>query len=381
VPNIGTPESRAELQTFLSRLEAVCGHDSPTGNVEAVDGVAQLLASWAGSDGCEVDLFPTPKGRHLRATLTGRGTGRVLLVGHHDTVWPLDTALRRPVRTVGDRVTGPGTADMKAGLLVGLAAMTRLAAGDRAGFAALELHSLPDEEARIGPPAQLALLAGADAALVLECGRESGAIVGSRDAATWITLEAQGRSAHAGQDAARGRSALRAAIVEVDRIEALASSRDGLQISATSLVSDGPANAIPGHARATFDVRAPRNALIASLLADAGHHGDFAGVKLETSTAEGFPAMERDAALVALSLAELGSAGAPMLEEHGFGASDGCWTSSLGIPTVDGLGPIGGDDHTETEWIAIDSIGPRIEAVAAICNRATRWLHDSVSIA
>ncbi|HEX6667801.1 MAG TPA: M20/M25/M40 family metallo-hydrolase [Solirubrobacterales bacterium] len=358
---------RDELAVFLARLIALCACDSPTGEVEAVDRAGELLAGWAAEAGLEVEAFPTPMGAHRRISLQGKGRGRLLLVGHHDTVWPLGVGAARPVQVGEDRVLGPGTADMKGGLLVGLAALERLAAGERTGFEAVELHSLPDEEARIGPPARADLFAGADAALVLECGRESGAIVGSRNGATWVTVEAQGRSAHAGQDRDQGRCALHAAIAELGRIEALAAERPELQITATNLLSDGPDNAVAGTAQVTFDVRSRSPETLAWALERAAELGEHDGVELTATTASGFPPMQRDAALVERTLAELERAGAPLTEEHAGGASDGCWTSSLGIPTVDGLGPIGGCDHSEAEWIDLHSVGPRIEVVARLC--------------
>jgi glutamate carboxypeptidase len=352
---------------YLSRLKQLCACDSPTGDAEAVDRAGALLRGWAAQAGLEVDSFPTPGGAHLRVGLRGGGRGRVALIGHHDTVWPLGTGAERPLRVEGGRALGPGSADMKAGLLVGLAAIERLAAGKRDGFESVELHSLPDEEARVGEPAHLDLLAGAGAALVLECGRESGAIVGSRDGATWIRVEATGRSAHAGQDLARGRSALHAAIAELGRIEALADARPGLRVTATNLLSDGPDNAVSGRASVTFDVRAESAEALAWAVERAGELGEHPGVALSATRAPGFPPMRRSGALVGRALTELERAGAVAVEEHSGGASDGCWTSSLGVPTVDGLGPVGGADHTEREWIELGSVGPRIEAVARLC--------------
>ncbi|HEX5609023.1 MAG TPA: M20/M25/M40 family metallo-hydrolase [Solirubrobacterales bacterium] len=370
-PAPGNPSAQAhdrdELAAFLPRLIALCACDSPTGDAGAVDAAAELLAGWAAEAGLEVESFETPKGAHLRIALDGGGEGRTLLIGHHDTVWPLGEGVARPVQVTGERALGPGTADMKGGLLVGLAAMERLAHGSDGGFGRVELHSLPDEEARLGAPARADLFAGADAALVLECGRESGAVVGSRNGATWIEVEARGRSAHAGQDLADGRSALHAAIAEVARIEGLAAERPELQVTATRLLSDGPGNAVAGAATINFDVRSRSPEALAWALERAGEFGDHDGVELTATTAAGFPPMERDAALVERTLAELERAGAPVAEEHAGGASDGCWTSTLGIPTVDGLGPIGGCDHSEEEWLDLSSVGPRVEVVARLC--------------
>ncbi len=137
-------------------------------------------------------------GLHVVARTHGSGP-RILLLGHHDTVFPLGTAAARPVRVEGERALGPGVADMKGGVLVGLAALERLAESELA----VELHCVPDEEGRNVAPFTLTTMHGADAALCLECGRESGAIVTSRKAGCWVTITAHGVPAHAGTSPTR----------------------------------------------------------------------------------------------------------------------------------------------------------------------------------
>jgi glutamate carboxypeptidase len=93
---------------YLSRLTELCGIDSFTGDVAGVDRAAQLLAGWAREGGLEVELIPSADGLHLIAGTQGAGSGRVLLIGHHDTVFPPPTAVERPVSVVGERAFGPG---------------------------------------------------------------------------------------------------------------------------------------------------------------------------------------------------------------------------------------------------------------------------------
>ena len=93
---------------FLSRLTELCGIDSFTGDVAGVDRAVHVLARWAAEAGLEVELVPSPDGLHLIASTQGAGHGRVLFIGHHDTVFPPPTAIERPVTVVGDRLLGPG---------------------------------------------------------------------------------------------------------------------------------------------------------------------------------------------------------------------------------------------------------------------------------
>ena len=205
-------------ERFLARLRELCGLDSPTHDRAGVDACARLLAGWCDDAGLATELVETPAGLSLVARLERPGQPRTLLVGHHDTVFARGTAAARPLRVDRDRALGPGVADMKGGVLVGLAALEQLAASD-AACGTVELHCVPDEEGRDVAPFTLERWRGADACITLECGRASGAIVSARKAGGWITFAANGRAAHSGTSWSEGRSALRAIAIEALRIE------------------------------------------------------------------------------------------------------------------------------------------------------------------
>src|SRR4029079_4511412 len=123
-----TVDFRPVTDRYLSRLVELCAIDSFTGDLAGVDRAARVLAGWARDAGLEVELVPSADGLHLMAATQGAGSGRVVLIGPHDTVFPPPTAVQRPVTVVGDRALGRGVADMKGGLLVALHALERLAA-------------------------------------------------------------------------------------------------------------------------------------------------------------------------------------------------------------------------------------------------------------
>jgi glutamate carboxypeptidase len=351
---------------YLERLRELCAIDSPTGHREGVDACATLIAGWAGAAGCAVDLLPSPVGLHVVARSGSPDGRRTLLLGHHDTVFPLGTAAVRPVEVDGERALGPGVADMKGGILIGLAALERLAA--HAPGASVELHCVPDEEGRNVAPYTLDSMRGADAALCLECGRPSGAIVTARKAGCWVTITAHGVPAHAGTSPDEGRSALRALARELLRIEGeLHGSRPGMTAVATQLHAGEVKNTVPAEAWGTIDVRAHDDADLDHALARIRAVGHHEAVVFAFSDDRGFPPMRRAPGLAAAVLHELAARGQPALEESAGGVSDGSWTSHVGVPTVDGLGPIGGDDHTEREWIELASVGPRVDAIVALC--------------
>jgi glutamate carboxypeptidase len=353
---------------YTERLRQLCAIDSPTGHREGVDACATLIGRWAAKAGCAVDLLPSPVGLQVVARTHGSDGRRTLLLGHHDTVFAPGTAAARPVRVEGERAYGPGVADMKGGILVGLAALERLA---RAGTdAAVELHCVPDEEGRNVAPYTLTSMHGADAALCLECGRPSGAIVTSRKAGCWVTVTAHGVPAHAGTSPDEGRSALRALARELLRIEGeLHGARPGMTAIATQLHAGEFKNTVPDDAWGVIDVRALDDADLDFALGrirSVGHHDR---IVFAFSDDRGFPPMRRASELAGATLRELAARGQPALEESAGGVSDGSWTSHIGVPTVDGLGPVGGDDHTEREWIDLTSVGPRVDAIVALCER------------
>ncbi len=354
--------------SFVERLSEFCGMDTFTGDVPALDRCAAVLAGWAESAGLSVELVPSPDGQHLIASTAGAGTGRVLLIGHHDTVFVPGTAAARPVRVEGTRALGPGVADMKGGVLVALDAMARLARDPAGPHGRVELHCVPDEEGRNIEPHTLDRMRGATASLCFECGRASGAIVTRRKAGTWLTLLASGRAAHAGTEPHEGRSALMALVHEAIRIKReVDGARPGMTANITYFRSGDVKNTIPDWAESAVDVRAQTAADLDWAFEAVGAFDAYDGVTVTRSDDRGFPALERADWLADRTLEILASVGATALEETAGGVSDGSWTSRIGVPTVDGLGPVGALDHTEDEYIELASVEGRIATTVRLC--------------
>ncbi len=355
---------------FGERLTALCGIDSKTGDLDGLLRSATLLADWARLDGLAAELRPTTAGPIVVIRHQGSAPGRTLLIGHHDTVYPIGTAAARPVRTEGDRLLGPGVADMKGGLLVGLHALAELAKDRTSTCGLVEFWIVPDEEARTQQPACLDDWRGADAAICLECGRADGSIVTTRSACTWLQIEATGRDAHAGTERAFGRSALMALTNEAIRIERdIHAARPGLQATVTQLNAGTSINTVPGHATASIDLRAATTPDLQWAISQVATSATYDGVALRSTNDQGFPPLTRADALADHALSILHDLGAVASEAAAAGASDGSWASGIGIPTIDGLGPIGGGDHAPGEWIAADSVANRIETVRRLCLR------------
>ena len=220
---------------------------------------------------------------------------------------------------------------------------------------------------------------GAAATLVFECGRENGDVVVGRKAGAWVRLSATGRPAHAGTEPERGRSAVLALCRALLRSDDLNAGRPGVTVIAGTFAGGTIANVVPEHADAVIDVRAESSAdlrwaldRIADTPRDDGVRldvvvdGPWPGIEPNPGTATMFEAARRLAAGLGFAVGGQTSGG----------VSDGCWTSADGVPTLDGLGPVGGLDHSADEYILLDSVATRCGLAAGLIDAVGRGLLD-----
>jgi len=293
-------------------------------------------------------------------------------------VFPRGTAAARPFSRADGRAFGPGVADMKGGLLLALLALEALAEGERP-FAALELHSAPDEEIRTTSLPALPLVRGAAAALVFECGRENGDVVVGRKAGAWVRLSATGRPAHAGTEPELGRNAVLALCRELLRGDGLNGGRPGLTVIAGTIAGGTMANVVPEHAEAVVDVRAETSDDLRWALGRLADVASDDGVRVDVAVDGPWPGIEPNAGTATMFAAARSLAaglGFAVGGQTSGGVSDGCWTSADAVPTIDGLGPVGGLDHSADEYILLDSIAPRCGLAAGLCDAIGRGLLD-----
>ncbi len=259
---------------------------------------------------------------------------------------------------------------MKGGIAVAAHAARLMAQGRRA-FARLELVSAPDEEVRGYEPVTVERLDGFDAVLCLECGRADGSVVSARKGARWLRLHAAGRSAHAGVEPEFGANAIHALCREGVRLAEL----PGVQL--TEFRGGESLNTVPSAATLGLDIRAPTAAELQSVLDRVGDFGAYDGVELTIEDIGGPPPLERTEAVATLARAAIGlgeELGQYFGEAVTGGVSDGSWTAWRGLPTLDGLGPVGGLDHTPWEYVELDSFAPRCGIVAGLVAAIDRGL-------
>jgi glutamate carboxypeptidase len=362
----------------LSTLVAIdCGSYTPTGVNRVADGVGASLAEL----GAAVERIPhRPEGRErqLGDLVIGRLSGsgpRLLLIGHMDTVFEPGTAAERPFRVSGERATGPGVSDMKGGLLAGLHALAALHAIDRRPSVTFVAN--PDEE--IGSPFSTPhirrLVADHDAALVLECARANGDIVSARKGIADYEVTISGRAAHAGVEPEKGRSAIVEAARQVLALHALNGRWPSVTLNAGVIEGGTRPNVVAAACRLELDVRAATASEFDLAVAEVREivtHPTLEGVSAELRQAAFHPPMERtagNARMAELAIAIAAEMGFELHEALTGGASDANTTTAAGLPSLDGLGPIGGDDHSADEWLDLSSVVPRTTLLAALIDR------------
>jgi glutamate carboxypeptidase len=358
--------------------------ESPSDNKPAIDACMDLAAAHAKTIGGQIkrhrqkqfgDVLELRFGPKAKAP-----ADRVLLLGHLDTVWPLGTLKTMPCKIAADaagqqRLYGPGTLDMKVGVAMAFTAIELLT---QARNLHREIILLLNSEEEIGSPVSRpiteALAQQSCAVYVLEPAQGLAYKTARKGTGNW-RLAVHGLAAHAGVDFTRGRSAVLELARQIEKISSWTNLKQGITLNAGVIGGGTKSNVIPAEAWAEIDLRTTKRAQ------GPRFEKRFAALKPTRSSGctlslEGGinrPPMERTRGTVKLfkqaqALAnELGKDFGCTLEEAATGgASDGNFTSALGIPTLDGMGAVGEGAHANHESILIDHLAPRTALLAAM---------------
>jgi len=352
-----TPMQSPDRDAMLAALERLVVTESPSLDKARCDACAdQVSELFLERTGIRAVRHQRPeRGDHLEIR-AGSGADPIVLLCHHDTVWPSGTLVRLPYGVVGDRVSGPGSYDMKAGIVEAAFAL----AGSTPHRPVIVL-STSDEE--IGSASSRGLIEatarGAVAVLVLEPAASGGAIKTARKGIADFVLEIEGRAAHAGVEPEKGISAVEELAHQVLALKALADPAQGTTINIGVVEGGTRPNVVAAHARAEIDVRFSRGAEAERVVAAIrGLQPRLGGATLRISGGVDRPPMERSSGTVRLAqLAQrlAGDLGFALTESSTGGGSDGNYTAALGVPTLDGLGPDGGGAHADAEHLLVDS--------------------------
>ncbi len=360
---------------YMDDLQALVNVDCGTSNKAGVETVGRLFRSLLRADGFELTEFPLVEyGDCCLARLRGTGKARILLVGHLDTVFPDGTVAERPMRVEGRRVFGPGVSDMKAGLLTGLYAVRALLHVGFHDFERIDFFINTDEE--VGSPASRSLYApvaeAADAALVLEAGRANGDIVSARKGGAVYGFSVHGRQAHAGVEPEKGASAIVELARCIQELTALNGLHPGSTVNVGVIGGGTQANVVPDRAWAKIDTRFGTLAAGQALdraIRRVAVAPKLAGTRIEVTGGIEKGPMEKTRAtayLVELAQGVAGTLGFSFNDVQTGGTSDANHIGKLNIPVLDGLGPVGGDDHSPKEYMDADSVVPRTALLAGL---------------
>jgi len=360
---------------LLDLLRGLVEIESWSSDKAGVDRAGDFLERELQRIGMRVERHPqTDFGDQLVGRWSCGGTGRVLILGHLDTVWPTGTLREWPYTVSADGLArGPGVGDMKGGLIVALGALEALRAHGRCRLETISFLLVPDEE--LGTPYSRPLIErearAADWAFVMEPGRENGGVVTSRSVVGKFIIRAQGRSAHCGVDYERGASAVRALAAKVAPLEALTRHEQGIIVNVGVFTGGEARQVIPASAEMQVDFRAPDQEEADRLMRRIEAAALAAEDPRVTVTAEGIqtrPAFPRSAGTVHLyetAAAIAAEIGIPLPEEHTRGGSDGSLVAAQGVATLDGMGPVSLDDCSRQERVVLSTIVPRTLLLAA----------------
>jgi glutamate carboxypeptidase len=372
-------EAQRRLPDLLADLEAIVNIESGSYTKAGVDEVVTWMADRLAGLGASIARHPNDAlGDTVVATFERAADGpTVLLIGHADTVFDVGYLARRPFEIDRDMILGPGVSDMKSGLLAGLYALEvlRRAGGDDWLPVRRVIYIVnPDEE--IGSPASRGLIAelarGADAAFVMEAARANGDIVSARKGMMHLRATIKGRSAHAGVEPHKGRSATLEAAHKTVALHALNGHWPGVTVNVGEIRGGTRPNIVAEQAVLTVDMRAgtlaeqdEAEAAIRAILESS----TVPEVTTEVEQLAATGPMEKtpeSAALVEAAVAIAAELGFELADAATGGGSDANTTASLGVPSLDGLGPVGGNDHSPLEYVELSSIVPRTTLLAAL---------------
>jgi glutamate carboxypeptidase len=359
---------------MLERVSALVRQESPSSDFDAVKAAHEIVARWAEELGGRVTHHARDGSGGVLESRFGNPQDRrkpVLLLGHLDTVWPVGTLARMPSRVVGGWAYGPGVLDMKAGVVMALAAMKLVREADAGRPVVLLLSGDEETGSRHSRELIEQIAKGCRAVFVLEPAQgPQAAYKTARKGVGQFRLEISGVPSHSGVDFGAGNSAVRELAWQIEQISALTDVDRGTTLNVGVVGGGTQSNVVAAAAWAEIDLRVKTIAdaeAVTRQLQSLKPRDPQCTLRLTGGLNR--PPMERTvgtAVLFAQAKALAAELGFALEEAATGGGSDGNFTSALGVPTLDGMGGIGRGAHAEDESIRIDALVPRTALLAAM---------------
>jgi glutamate carboxypeptidase len=365
----------SQKTAMIDLLREVVDIDSGSYDKPGVDAVGARFEQHFADHGIEAwrephDVF----GDAVHAVVAKAGSNEkpVLLMGHRDTVFPKGEVARRSFTIEGNRAYGPGVADMKAGLVMNVFVA---AAFQKFGGALCPIKLLLTADEEIGSPSSRPVIEregrAARAVYNSEPGRPTGNVVTSRKGGVFMRFEIAGKAAHSGGNFAQGISAIGELAHKIVQIHALTDMAKGITLNVGLVAGGQSVNTTAPHAEGQIDMRyidpadrATTLKSIETIIATPTVPGTTAKLDIK---GEFLPVVQSEKSKILFDAyrAAAKDAGLPDIDgEFAGGCADSGFTASVGAPTICGVGPVGGNAHTAQEYLDLDSIVPRAQALA-----------------
>ena len=372
LPNgVPSPEElRANLDArtaqMLEHVKQFVNTESPSNEPELLQTSAEFLAKVMTEVlGKAPEIIPSDKGPHVH--WKGSDDTKVLIVGHHDTVFQKGTVAKRGFSIDGDIARGPGIFDMKAGIIQAIYGLSEI----REAYHA-EILITADEE--IGSYASRALIEerakAAGNVLVFEPSGNGDALKIARKGVGTFRVDIAGRASHAGLEPEKGINALIELAAQVQTIAAIGQPEIGTTVTPTIATAGTTENVVPAAAQITVDVRV--NVLSEKARVESAFSAlqpTVSGATISVSGSINRPPMHESSSTTLYAVAQSVAQGIGITDLQGIavgGGSDGNFTAAIGVPTLDGLGACGGGAHADSEHIKVSKMGERAALAAAI---------------
>jgi glutamate carboxypeptidase len=376
-----------QQEAMLGVLEAMVNTDGGSYDKAGVDAVGDIVRAFMAEHGIPLEVVPRERyGDCLKARVeggdalsSGNRQQSIVLMGHRDTVFPKGEPARRPFRVENGVATGPGVADMKAGLVMN---MFVLAAFRRFGGAPGPLLGLFTGDEEIGSPEGREVIeATAREARVVfnsEPGRPNGGVVTGRKGGVFSVFDIEGKAAHSGGNFEAGISAIGELAAKITALHALTDLKRGITLN-VGLVSGGQSvNTVAPWAQGQIDLRyvepADRDEVMGRIH-EIISRSYVPGTKATlTIRGEFLPLTQTPEAakLFGMYVDAARESGLTVTGEFSGGCADSGFTAAVGAPTICAVGPVGGKAHSPEEYLEVASLVPRAQAMARAILRLDR---------
>ncbi|MGD6967459.1 M20 family metallopeptidase [Rossellomorea vietnamensis] len=360
---------------MLNLIEELVNIDSGSVNKAGVDMVGNRLKAEYEKIGFRIHEVPQREyGNHLIIQHKKADEPEILAIAHMDTVFPFGTAEERPFRRNGNIAYGPGVIDMKSSLVTLLYAMKALIKEGSPHYKNVQIILNSDEE--IGSPSSKELIInaaeGKKYALIMEPARKDGSLVSSRRGKGNYTLNVIGRAAHSGIEPEKGRSAIEELAHKVIQMHELNDHENGISVNVGLIEGGSSVNTVSDHASAQMEIRiaeTDQGLRVEEKMEKICSRTDVPGTEITLEGEINRPPMEknkRNRQLLRKIMLVGEEMGIEITDTSTGGGSDASFTSAAGIATIDGMGPVGGNAHSDKEYLEISSLTERTLLLAKV---------------